>query len=831
MRDDSETGKTESRDVAVLASISELLEAPGPGPVHFAGPGESAGDAILPVLLEIGCEEIPARFLVDAERQLGERLEKALVEAHLVRQEAGAVAIAPTEPGKRQRRVTKPPDKSRLKTFSTPRRLIAHVGSLLEKQPDQTEEVVGPPVKVAFDAEGKPTRAAESFASRNGVEVKDLLQVETAKGLYLAAKKTTIGRAAVEVLADLLPKVIGAMTFPKSMVWEEAGVRFVRPIRWIVAVIGEGDKSKIIPFEVAGVKSGNITRSHRLARKPQVAVTGFKDYTNKLRRGHVEIDPERRRRRVRQQIQKLLASDAPEPVSSLGPEASPPAPNADVSAPIPENRAPVSSLVPDADLEGWVVASTEWPQPILGSFEERFLELPREILITVMRDHQKYFALEPARSEGEPAAGPEWRTGALTPSFVTVLNVPGDPHGIIRRGHERVLTARLEDAGFFWHADQKIPLRDRVALLERVTYHDKLGSYADKIRRASSIAEFICAELESANQVNPGQKEYALRAVELCKCDLTTQMVQEFTEIQGIVGGLYAKAQGEPEEVWQAIYDHYKPVNLDDRCPRSAVGAVVSLADKLDAVIGGFSVGLEPTGSSDPFGLRRAGNGIVKIATEALPGLDLYNLASRAHREIEPILSSQVAGGWKQIESFLSERLAFYLEAVAGLKYDTIRAVLSPEVSHSWNVPSRVLERAQALESARKSVDFQALAAAAKRTRNILTKSAKPEDFGARMPVTLELLRSQEERELYFASEAARAELAVLESGSDYKAAFHRLGKLRPAVDQFFDKVMVMDPDLALRANRLRLLSDLDTLAFRRFADLSELEAGAAPDS
>ena len=709
---------------------------------------------VLPLLVEIGCEEIPARFLKAAEDDFCRLLAEALVTARLCE-------VSPELP-----------------RYHTPRRLVARVPAVLARQPDLVEEINGPPARFAFDAEGRPTRAAESFAARNGVKIEELLQVETPKGLYLAAKKTTVGSRTEDVLAELVPRAIKSIAFPKSMVWESTGVRFVRPIRWIMALLGEGDNARPVSFELAGVTSGKHTRGHRGAGSEPIAVEGFGDYGRKLRQHLVEFDPEARRQAVLAEFNVLLED--------------------------------WMDVVPDPALEEWVVNSTEWPTGLRGGFHERFLRLPREILVTVMRDHQKYFAVEGA-------------DGKLLPHFVTVINRDRDATGTIRAGHERVLTARFSDAEFFWNSDQRLPLRNRVLKLERVTYHDKLGSYGAKIARMKQIVEAVCAQLEARRELGSEQKEHALRAVELCKCDLTTQMVQEFTELQGVVGGLYAKAQGEAHEVWQAVYDHYKPVNLEDQCPRSLPGAIVSLADKLDAVVAGFSAGLAPTGSSDPFGLRRAGNGIVKIAIEAVPGLDLYSLADTACTGTAALLPLPRKSVWSEIESFFLERVAFYLEAVGGLKYDTIRAVISPEVADSWNIPSRVLERARALARERESADFQAVSAAAKRTRNILRKSAKPGDFGTEAAVSPALLRTPEEQELYSVSETVRAELAGFEANSDYAAAFHRIARLRPVVDDFFDNVMVMDRDLALRANRLRLLADLDSGVFRRFADLSEI--------
>jgi len=722
--------------------------------------------ATLPLLVEIGCEEIPARFLTGAERQFGDRLLDVLRESRLLVSEAGSQ-------GNRNGSGPNPEPRSSnsVTTYSTPRRLVAHVASVLPRQPDLEERVMGPAAKVAFDPSGKPTRAAESFAARNGVAVEELLQVETPKGVYIAAKKTAPGRPAAEVLGDALPQVIKSVAFPKSMVWEGTGVRFVRPIRWILALLGEGDDARAIRFELAGVTSGNRTQGHRGAGAEALEIESFADYAQKLRQHFVEFDPESRRQSVRSEVNVVLEA--------------------------------WQEAVADADLEDWVVNSTEWVAGLRGAFDPRFLKLPREILVTVMRDHQKYFAVED-------------REGKLQPNFVTMLNRDRDATGVIRAGHERVLTARFSDAEFFWNADQKASLAKRFAdgWLKRVTYQAKLGdqgSYAAKISRMKAIAEQVCAELEGRGRLAGNQRAHVLRAVELCKCDLTTQMVQEFTELQGVVGGLYAQAQGEPEEVAEAIYDHYKPVNVEDACPRSVVGAVVSLADKLDAVIAGFSVGLEPTGSSDPFGLRRAGNGIVKLYVEALPALRV---------DVGETPSGEV-------KDFFRERLDFYLQGI-GLRYDTARAVLSDQSSIGWQVPSDVVARGRALEQVRDAVDFQALAAAAKRTRNILTKSAKPEDFGSLAEVSPALFKASEERGLYDAYEAARADLAGFEAGPDYAGAFHRLARLRPAVDLFFDKVMVMDSDLARRANRLRLLTELDALVFRRFADLSEIESAGA---
>jgi glycyl-tRNA synthetase beta chain len=708
----------------------------------------------LPLLIEIGCEEIPARFLAGAQKEFGERLQEGLREAALL-------AGADGEP--------------LLQTYSTPRRLVAYVPDVLEKQHDRVEELRGPAVKAAFDAQGKPTRAAESFAAKNGAAVRNLIKVSTPKGEYVALQKRIPGRPALEVLPEILPPVITGLSFPKSMYWEQtegAKFRFVRPIRWLLALFGSATVSFAIPRDV---ESLNETRGHRVLGSERIWVTSFKDYAEKLRQELVEVDPEKRRERVRTQTQALLEGTA-------------------------------LKVVEDRELEEWVVNSTEWPSVVLGTFKERFLKLPREILITVMRDHQKYFAVEDT-------------TGNLQPHFVASLNLDGDEKGLIRAGHERVLAARFADAEFFWNADQKVPLRDRLPMLERVTYQAKLGSYADKVRRMEHVARRLCADLEGQGRLSAQQSQTALRAVRLCKCDLTSQMVQEFTELQGVVGGLYAAAQGEPEEVADGIYDHYKPLGLDDQLPRSTVGAMVSLADKIDAVVGGFAAGLEPTASADPFALRRHGNAAVKLLLEALPPLNLAVLLSDASE-----LLKRPAGALMPMFSFFVERVRYYL--ATRFRYDTVRAVLAAygqDALRVLNDPADGLRRAAALEKFRDTDDFIALSQAAKRVRNILTKSASEGELQSGT-LNVELLEAGAETELHQAYLQAYQSLIASDSlWGDYERILAFLATLRPRVDNFFNKVLVMADDPNVRKNRILLLALLDQEVFSRFVDLSEI--------
>lgn len=748
----------------------------------------------LPLLVEIGCEEIPARFLAQAEKDLGEKLQTALEHLGLLECGSSAPALSSTPQaglsnGPKAVRSIGPHSKIgkqqavgvwhslSLQTYSTPRRLVTYVPAVLAKQPNKVEEITGPPVKVAFDAAGKPTRAAESFALKIGTNVADLIRVTTPKGEYLAVKKTTPGRSAMELLSEILPSVITGLAFPKSMYWvAKAGPRFVRPIRWLLALLGEGKRARVVPFEIAGVKAGDTTYGHRNHGRRPIRVQGFNDYAKELREAQVEFVPAQRRELLSQQLKVLLEE------SNL-------------------------RIVPDPRLEDWIVNSTEWAHAMLGSFEERFLKLPREILITVMRDHQKYFAVEN-------------QAGNLQPRFITVLNVDGDPKGLIRAGHERVLTARFRDAEFFWQADQRVPLRDRLPMLERVTYQAKLGSYADKVRRMEAIAKEVCAALEKQGKMTPIDTAHALRAVQLCKCDLTTQMVQELTELQGVVGGVYAAAQGETKEVSQAIYDHFLPQGVEDQCPRSLVGAVASLADKIDGVVAGFAVGLEPTGSSDPFGLRRQGNAITKVLVEVLPRINLSDMLLRAEKEIHLLAHTPLDQLDSRVKVFLHERFLHYLTIVAKLRHDTQRAV----VKAGWRGEFDALKRGIALERVRDSQDFVALSSAAKRIRNILSKSASSKDW-QRGEVDEDSMDPGPEMELFQAYRAVAVRVVEDIQAENYEKALQAIATLRPSVDRFFDKVLVMAENRAVRENRLRLLGKLDEL-FSSIAHLSEI----APD-
>jgi glycyl-tRNA synthetase beta chain len=759
--------------------------------------GKATGPRTLPFLLEVGCEEIPARFLRDAEKSLGERVQAALSEARLLPATAVGAVRDPSPEG------FGPQGEPPLRTYSTPRRLVVHLPALLAQQPDKVEEILGPPVKVAVDAGGKYTRAAESFAQKNSACLEDLVRTTTPKGEYLALRKIAHGRSAQEMLPEVLPAAIPGLSFPKSMYWTaKSDPRFVRPIRWMLALLGEGQQARTVDFEILGVKSEDFTFGHRAKSRQPQRVTGFKDYTRKLARAHVEIDPARRLERVIGEAQVLLEK------ASL-------------------------RLVRDEWLVDWVVNSTEWPRPLLGSFDERFLHLPREILITVMRDHQKYFAVEDQQ-------------GNLRPHFVAVLNVDSDKKGLIRQGHERVLRARFSDAEFFWNADQKAPLDKRQDKLNGVTYQAELGSYGAKVRRMGVIASELCKKLESQGIFRPVDTDWTMRAIHLCKCDLTTQMVQEFPELQGIVGGLYGQAQGENPMVHEAIYDHYLPLGAEEKSPRSIVGAVVSLADKLDSVVAAFQIGREPTGSSDPFALRRQANGLIKVILEYSLPFNLKEIVDKALDVLEVEYATRLVAEYEyfpdvdqiqqafitewrtkrqkaypRVLEFFAERLRYYFESVRGFRYDTVRGVLAS----GSDVPYEAFLRAQALHNLRGSENLGALCVAAKRIKNILAKSASQSDWSPG-EVDESLLAEEAERELYRAYLALDRDTQALARVGDYQLALEAISTLRPSVDTFFDRVLVMAEDKAVRENRLRLLGKLDRM-FSGIAQFSEIGSEA----
>jgi glycyl-tRNA synthetase beta chain len=707
------------------------------------------------LLFEIGAEEIPAGMLPRAIAEL-----KTIIEKHLI---AESLLEGAT-----------------IETFGGPRRLTVWVRGIIAKQSDLEMEITGPPRSVAYDNVGAPTRAAVSFAEKQGVALHELITVRTAKGEFIGAKVIKRGRSSFDLLYEILPRVIHDLPWPKTMTWTGLkGARFIRPIRWIVAVLN----GKPMKFSFGGVTAGDTTEGHRFLGEPQIRVSSFTDYEKKLRANGVIVRQEERR----EKITRELATHA---------------------------KRGNYNVHEDAHLLELVTYLNEYPTVIEGDFDPSFLELPDEILITVMRDHQKYFAVE---RRGSARSG---ASGELAPHFLAVINLAKDTKGLVRAGHERVLRARFADARFFWESDQKCRLADILPKLQKVTYESRLGSYFDKVERVRAIARWLTEGWYNLGvmQVHVADAD---RAAELAKCDLATEMVREFTELQGIVGGLYAKAQGESEEVADAIYDHYRPVGPDDPIPRNLTGCAVALADKLDSIVGCFSVGVVPTGSSDPYALRRAALGIVKIILDKklYVSLSLFIGAAMKALLAHPPKKTLTAEQEKQVLEFLLERARFVLREKSGYAYDEVNAVLQAGSDDLVDVEKRL----RALKAIRKSKNFEPLAVSFKRIRRILEKANLGADV---QPVKSELFEKDAERELYAAVRKAAANVTEDKRAGRYQEALEEIAGLRKAVDQFFVDVMVMAEDQAVRNNRLALLAEL-LREFTTIADFAEL-AGEA---
>jgi len=665
----------------------------------------------------------------------------------------------------------------KLESFSTPRRLGLLARGIAASQPDADEQVLGPSLKISFK-DGEPTQAAQAFAKKVGLPVEKLEKVTTPKGEYLAAKVTNRGRSAGEVLADALPKEITALYWPKNMFWRSKNERFVRPLRWLVALLDEN----AISMELFGMSAQAGTRGHRILGS-STTIPRASAYEQTLREVKVIASRSEREQRIRKALDAATRTVAG------------------------------ARWREDAELLDTVVNLTEWPSAILGNFDREFLELPEEVLVTVMRDHQKYFAVEDA-------------SGRLAPHFLAVLNTEGDPAGIIRHGNERVLRARFNDARFFWQTDQKRPLRERVPDLKKVTFQKDLGSYYDKSMRMQKLASLICQSLEDAGvKVRPG---IVHKAALLAKTDLTTELVKEFTELQGIVGGLYTRAQqldpnlndDQRNAIAAVIYDQYKPESMEDRVPRTIEAAVLSIADKADSIAGMFALGLQPTGSKDPFALRRQANGIVKIIAEHKLPLSLRHLWSDALTGYEGSEArkafSAAAGLDDALAGFFRERMEHYLRDVLCLEYDTVNAVLAAGADDVVDA----VARAQAVGKVRDLPDFLSIAAAFKRINNIL-KQAQEKNFKTAADFDYSIA-TEEEKILRAKAELLAPRFDAARESRDYADALIQLSTLRESVDNFFDKVMVMVDDDRVRANRLALLQNL-LRSFSTIADFSEI--------
>jgi glycyl-tRNA synthetase beta chain len=692
-------------------------------------------------LFEIGLEEVPARMIASAQAE-GQRRIVALLE--------------------RERLISGAAD---AESYSTPRRLAVLVRNVAERQQDLSEEVLGPAVKIAFPKgrDAEPGPAAIAFARKSGVDVAALRIVDTPKGEYIAATSTKPGKAASEVIAAELPRELAAIYWAKNMYWRPGKPeRFVRPVRWLLALLGD----TVVPVEFGGYTAGRVTYGHRVLAGPNpIHIVSPASYLGQLSDSFVMADVELRRHTIRKTLDKVCRT-------------------------LPGTR-----WREDHPLVDKMTHLTEWPSVIAGAFEPEYLTLPEEVLVTVMRDHQNYFAVET-------------RDGKLAPHFLAVLNTVANAPGeaVIRHGNERVLRARFNDARFFWEFDQRIPLEDRVALLENVTFQKDLGSYAAKSVRVVAVADTLARI--AVERGLPVDQAALATACRLAKTDLTTELVKEFTELQGEVGGLYAKAQGLPQAVADSIYDHYRPTSMDDRIPATVEGQLLALADKADTISGMFGLGMEPTGSKDPFALRRAANGIVKILAEGTLPLTIVDILAATGAN-----DAVVA----RLAAFFRERVQFYLGETRAQAYDVVSAVLAV----SWGDVRDDIARAEAVTAVRGSADFAAVSAAFKRMKNILTQAGE-KGISPAETVDDSLLRDASERQLFTSAAVLVARVWTLRAAKNYSAALEAIASLRPQVDAFFDAVMVMDPDSALRANRLALLTKV-LEDFGGIADFAEI--------
>jgi glycyl-tRNA synthetase beta chain len=681
-------------------------------------------------LLEIGTEEIPDWMIEPACEHLESNFLAALEQASL---HSGVTCT----------------------THATPRRLVLVAAGLKERQVDKDEVLTGPPKNIAFDEKGNPTKAGLGFAKRTNVEIS---QIEVGQDSRLFVKTRVLGRPAADILGEIIPGVIEKIHFPKTMYWTgKTGPRFIRPIRWLLALLD----GKVVPFEIAGVVAAALTQGHRRLGAANIAVSGWNDYQQQLGENYVLLSAQQRRER----IEKLANELVPDGLR------------------VRKNDKLLTTL-------GYL---TEYPTPILGAFETGFLELPEEVLETVMQHHQRYFAIED-------------ENGKLQPRFIAVANLDGDPDGEIQRGHERVLRARFNDARFFWDVDQKRPLANRVGDLDGVVFHAKLGTYREKSERTARIVDEIGADLG----LDDSTRQYAHRAAELAKCDLTTEMVGEFPELQGVVGGLYAAHQGEAQETADAVYDHYLPVGADDAIPRGTAGRLVAIADKVDTLGGFFRADMMPSGKRDPFALRRAAYGIIRILIEGKLPLSIGWLC-------EVSGAGDKAG---DLREFFVDRLRYYLRDVRGYRYDEVNAVMKA----SSDVPLDVALRTEAISQVRPTPDFEPLAVSFKRIENILKQAGGVNKY-AKQAVDPALLAAGAEADLQAAVANLREQVSSLKQAGEYVAALTTIASLRPAVDRFFDDVLVMAKDAAVKNNRLTFLAHVLT-EFSTIADFAEIVSG-----
>jgi glycyl-tRNA synthetase beta chain len=685
------------------------------------------------LILEVGTEEIPAGYLEDGLIEL-----RRLAQSHLKenRIELGEA----------------------LYTYGTPRRMVLIGRAVADKQDDVVQQITGPPKKAAFDKKGNPTKAAYGFAEKQGVSVDGLRILETPKGEYVYVKRQISGKPTLEVLSQILPKLIAEISWPKSMRWGSLGFSFVRPIHWVLALL----KGEIIPFEVGGVRSGNETRGHRFMAPEIMEIRDLKDYLQKMKKSSVIVDHEEREKKVERVVTEAAGTISGAPA-------------------------------PDPELLSIVTNMVEFPSAVCGSFDKAFLDLPESVLITAMKKHQRYFAVRDQQ-------------GQLMPHFVAVNNTIARDESIVRRGHQRVLRARLSDADFFFKEDRKRPLEERMEDLKGVIYQADLGTSFAKVYRFARLAEYL------AEQIIPDKMDHVRLAARLCKCDLVTEMVGEFPTLQGVMGEEYARLDGHSEEICLAIREHYLPARAGDELPTSAVGAIVGLADRMDTIAGFFAIQLEPTGAADPFALRRHALAIIRILEKMQWAVSLQGFIDMSLS----ILSEEIDFDKNQI---LNRVLGFFRERYknmmsrSGYESDLIDAIISAQFDKISQLRFRIDQLGKFMAE---SSEFEALALTFKRVTNILGKEDEP------LSVDPHLFKEPCESRLWDAYQELKDDIYRLVEGGNYFEALNLMARLRKPVDELFDGVEILTKEAPqLRDNRVAMLQNLTRL-FLSLADFSK---------
>lgn len=693
------------------------------------------------LLLEIGTEEIPAGFIDPALEQMKNFSQQKLNESRLSH---GEILIS-----------------------GTPRRLTLFIEDVDERQTDLEEKIIGPPVKVAFSPKGKPTKAAKGFASQNSISVDDLEKEMTDRGEYVVAKVLKKGLPALELLETLLPEVITNVNFPKSMKWGEYQERFARPVKWIVSLFGED----IINISFAGVQSSSESFGHRFMHNSSFKVSSsYLDYKQVLKDAYVIIDPDER-------LNEII-SQASKEAEKMG-----------------------GKLLEDRDLALINLNLVEYPQAVCGSFDTEFLKLPKEVLITCMKEHQKYFSVIDEKNN-------------LMPNFVAINNTPSKKPEIVKTGHEKVIKARLNDASFFYKEDIKKSLDKRVEDLSGMVFHRNMGTLLDKTRRVQELAVYL------SDIVAPEVKNICARAAWLCKADLLTEMVDEFPDLQGIMGREYAMLSGETNDVARTIAEHYMPLKSGSEVPGSLSGAVLSIADRIDTICATFAVGLRPTGTQDPYALKRHALAIISITKEWGFSFSLNKLVNFSLNQLTNLLPELPVGLHEDIINFIKTRFINDLLSGNDIAHDTVNAAVNAEFDDLLDSVMRTM----AIEQVRSKPEFEPLSIAFKRVMNIL------KNYPGGGTISHSLFEADQEKELHRAyvdlkeriTPMIDKEQGLLSGKIDYENALIELLTIKPYVDDFFDNVMVMTDDEKVKENRLALLWYISKL-FLRIGDLSAI--------